>query len=141
MAQSTTIKNAKALVCNANSQDISGSISGVDLTLTIENSTFFTADGDYSLALSGKRSGSGVINAFYSETSNEAEDVLSAAFHSGDTISVVITPLGSTSGNKTWTFNALVTSLPMSLDAGAADPIGIAAPFITSGTVTEGTVA
>lgn len=141
MAQSTTIKNAKALVVNANSQDISGSISGIDLTITVENSTFFTADGDYSLALAGKFSASGTINAYYSETSNEAEDVLSAAFYTRDTISVVVTPLGSTSGNKTWTFNALVTSLPMPLDAGAADPIGIATPFVVSGSITEGTVA
>lgn len=141
MAQSTTIANAKALAVTLNSQNISGSMSSIDFNVTVANSTFFTADGDWSLSLAGKFSATGTINIYYSETSGEAEDICSAAFYNRTPVTLLFVPKGSTSGNKTWTVSVLLTGLPMQFDAGTADPIGIAVPFVTSGSLTEGTVA
>ena len=46
MAQSTTIINGKGLITSIGGTAIAGSLASVTLTIIIENSQFYTADGD-----------------------------------------------------------------------------------------------
>ncbi len=141
MAQSTTIKNAKALFLSAGGQDVSGSLAGVDLTVDMENARHYTADGDFAFALVGKRQWGGVVNLYYSETASEAYDTCVTAFEGGTSTAIVLSVDGNDSGDEALTGNVYFTQMPYSFDSTVADAVMAAVPFIGNGTLTRADVA
>ena len=141
MAQSTTIINAKQLYATVTTQDISGSLASVTLTVDMQNAQHFTADGDFAFALVGKRQWSGSFNIYYSETSNEAYDELVTAFEGGTNTAILIVVDGNDSGDESLAGNVYFTSMPYTFDATTADGIMMSVPFVGNGTLTRSTVA
>lgn len=142
MAQSTTIINAKDVHISVNAQDIGGSSKSISIPIAVQNAKFHTADGDWAVALAGKYEvGTGTLEVYYSETDNEAENVLKTAFYNRTAVAFLTSPKGNNTGDKTWAFNAIITGLPLTFDAGTPDPIMISAPFEVSGAITEGTAS
>ena len=141
MAQSTTIINGKALYVSVTAQDISGSLASADLTVTMENSQFYTADGDFAAALVGKRQWGGTLNVYYSETSNEAYDEIVTAFEGGTNTAIVVSVLGNDSTEEALSGNVYFTSMPYSFDATSADATMLSVPFVGNGTLTRADVA
>ena len=140
MAQSTTIINAKALVVSIGGNTISGSTASATLTVNMENSQFFTADGDFAAALTGKRQWSGTLNCYYSETAGEAYLLAATAFEAGTSTALVLGVAGITQGDENLTGNVYFTSMPYNFDATSADPVMVAIPFIGNGTLTRADV-
>jgi len=140
MAQSTTIINAKALVVSIGGNTISGSTASATLTVNMENSQFYTADGDFAAALTGKRQWSGTLNCYYSETSGEAYLLAATAFEAGTSTALVLGVAGITQGDENLTGNVYFTSMPYNFDATSADPVMVAIPFIGNGTLTRADV-
>jgi len=140
MAQSTTIINAKALVVSIGGNTISGSTASATLTVNMENSQFFTADGDFAAALTGKRQWSGTLNCYYSETAGEAYLLAATAFEAGTSTALVLGVAGVTAGDENLTGNVYFTSMPYNFDATSADPVMVAIPFIGNGTLTRADV-
>jgi hypothetical protein len=140
MAQSTTIINAKALVVSIGGNTISGSTASATLTVNMENSQFYTADGDFAAALTGKRQWSGTLNCYYSETAGEAYLLAATAFEAGTSTALVLGVAGVTAGDENLTGNVYFTSMPYSFDATSADPVMVAIPFIGNGTLTRADV-
>jgi len=141
MAQSTTIKNAKGLLTSVGGTAIAGSLASVTLTVEMENSQYYTADGDFADALVGKRKWSGVVNCYYSETAGEAYPLIATAFEGGTSTAVVIGAVGAASGDENLTGNVYFTSMPYDFDATSADPIMLAVPFVGKGALTRADVA
>ncbi len=142
MAQSTTIINSQALSISLNGTVVSGSSVSATLTITRENSQFYTAEGDWALALSGKRKGSGVITGRYSETAAEFYATAIAAFEAGTAVALILSPLGNdASGEEAQTVNVILTAMPYNFNSASADPIDLAVPFLTDGAVTRADVA
>ena len=140
MAQSTTIINAKALVVSIGGNTISGSTASATLTVNMENSQFYTADGDFAAALTGKRQWSGTLNCYYSETAGEAYLLAATAFEAGTSTALVLGVAGVTAGDENLTGNVYFTSMPYNFDATSADPVMVAIPFIGNGTLTRADV-
>ena len=140
MAQSTTIINAKALVVSIGGNTISGSTASATLTVNMENSQFYTADGDFAAALTGKRQWSGTLNCYYSETAGEAYLLAATAFEAGTSTALVLGVAGITAGDENLTGNVYFTSMPYNFDATSADPVMVAIPFIGNGTLTRADV-
>ena len=140
MAQSTTIINGKGLITSIGGTAIAGSLASVTLTITIENSQFYTADGDFAAALVGKKQWSGVANVYYSETAGEAYPLIATAFDAGTSTAVVINVAGGGAGDEGHTGNVYFTSIPYGFDSTSADPIMLAIPFIGNGTLTRADV-
>ena len=140
MAQSTTIINAKALVIKIGGTAISGSAASATLAVTMENSQFYTADGDFAAALVGKRQWSGVLNCYYSETAGEAYVLAVTAFEGGTSTALVLGVAGVAVGDENLTGNVYFTSMPYNFDATSADPTMVAIPFIGNGTLTRADV-
>ena len=141
MAQSTTILNAKALYVGVGGNDVSGSSASATLTVNMENSLFYTADGDFAAALVGKRQWTGTLNAYYSETAGESYKLLATAFEAGTSTAVVLSIQGNDSGEEALSGNVYFTSMPYSFDATSADATMVAVPFIGNGTLTRANVA
>ena len=140
MAQSTTIINAKGLVTSIGGTAVAGSLASATLTVTMENSQFYTADGDFAAALVGKRQWSGTLNCYYSETAGEAYVLAVTAFEGGTSTALVIGVAGSAGGDENLTGNVYFTSMPYSFDATSADPVLMAIPFVGNGTLTRADV-
>ena len=140
MAQSTTIKNAKALVVSIGGNTISGSTATATLTVNMENSLFYTADGDFAAGLTGKRQWSGTLNCYYSETAGEAYPLIATAFEAGTSTALVLAVVGVAQGDENLTGNVYFTSIPYNFDATSADPVMVAVPFIGNGTLTRADV-
>jgi hypothetical protein len=141
MAQSTTIINAKALVVSIGGTAISGSLASATLTVNMENSQYYTADGDFADALVGKRQWSGTLNCYYSETAGEAYVLAVTAFEGGTSTALVLGAAGVASGDENLTGNVYFTSMPYNFDATSADPIMLAIPFVGKGALTRADVA
>ena len=140
MAQSTTIINAKALITSIGGTAIAGSLASVDLTIAIENSQYYTADGGFADALVGKKQWSGTVNCYYSETAGEAYPLIVTAADAGTATAVVINVAGGAAGDEGHTGNVYFTSIPYNFDATSADPVMVAFPFIGKGTLTRADV-
>ena len=143
MAQSTTILNAKALYVNVGAQTISGSTMSASLTVDIENSQHYTADGDFAFALVGKRRWAGTLNIYYSETvDTEAYGMLVAAFEGGTSTALVLSNSGNNAtGEETLTGNVFFTQMPYVFDSSTAAANMLAVPFIGNGTLTRAETA
>ncbi len=142
MAQSTTIINAKALSISLSGTVVSGSSVSATMTVTRESSQYFTADGDWAKALSGKRKASGVLTGYMSETAAEFYATAIAAFEAGTSVALILSPLGNdASGEEAQTVNVILTAMPYNFDSASADPIGLAVPFLTDGAITRADVA
>lgn len=137
MPQSTTTINAKALSVTVSGQDICGTTTQVDLTVERLTAEFFTACGDYPVVLVGKRRWSGTLNFAYSETANEAHDVIVTAFDAGTAAAVVFSPAGGNTGDLQWSGNVLFTSMPYSFNPGDANAIMLSVPFLGTGDLTR----
>jgi hypothetical protein len=140
MAQSTTIINAKGLVTSIGGTAVAGSLASATLTVTMENSQFYTADGDFAAALVGKRQWSGTLNCYYSETAGEAYVLAVTAFEGGTSTALVIGVSGSAGGDENLTGNVYFYSMPYSFDATSADAVMMAIPFVGNGTLTRADV-
>lgn len=140
MAQSTTIINAKALYVSVAAQDISGTLASAQLTVNMQNSQHFTADGDFAFALVGKRDWSGTLNIYYSETANEAYEEVRDAFEGGTSTAIVISVDGNDIGDEALSGNVYFTSMPYSFDSTTADANMLSVPFIGNGTLTRADV-
>jgi len=140
MAQSTTVINGKGLITSIGGTAIAGSLASVNLNVTIENSQFYTADGDFAAALVGKKQWSGTVNCYYSETAGEAYPLIVTAFDAGTSTAVVINVAGGGAGDEGHTGNVYFTSMPYNFDATSADPIMLAIPFVGNGTLTRADV-
>jgi hypothetical protein len=141
MAQSTTILNAKALFIGVGGNDVSGSSASANLTVTMENSLGYTADGDFAFALVGKRQWSGTLNCYYSETGGESYKLLATAFEGGTSTALVLSLQGNDSSEEALSGNVYFTSMPYSFDATSADATMVSVPFIGNGTLTRANVA
>jgi hypothetical protein len=141
MAQSTTTLNAKALYVSVTAQDISGSLASANLNVNMENSQHYTADGDFAIALVGKRNWSGTLNVYYTETANEAYEEIVTAFEAGTNTAIVVSVLGNDSTEEALSGNVYFTSMPYTFDATSADATMLAVPFVGNGTLTRADVA
>ena len=140
MAQSTTIINAKGLITSIGGTAIAGSLASVNLTVAIENSQHYTADGDFADALVGKKNWSGTVNCYYSETAGEAYPLIVTAFDAGTATAVVINVAGGAAGDEGHTGNVYFTSMPYVFDSTSADAIMVSVPFIGKGALTRADV-
>ena len=140
MAQSTTIVNAKALITSIGGTAIAGSLASANLSVTMENSQFYTADGDFAAALVGKRQWSGVLNCYYSETAGEAYVLAVTAFEGSTSTALVMGVTGGGAGAENLTGNVYFTAMPYNFDATSADPVMLAIPFIGNGTLARADV-
>ncbi len=142
MAQSTTIINAQALLISHGGTDVSGSSVSAEMTITRENSSQYTADGDWAFSLVGKRKVSGTLTGYYSETAAEFYAIMVAAFEAGTAAALILSPLGNdASGEEANTLNVFVTEMPYKFDSASADAIPLVIPFIGTGAVTRADVA
>ena len=140
MAQSTTVINAKALVVKIGGTAISGSAASAALSVDMENSQFYTADGDFAASLTGKRKWSGTLNCYYSETAGEAYALAATAFEAGTSTALVLGVAGVAVGDENLTGNVYFTQMPYNFDATSAEPVMVAIPFIGNGTLTRADV-
>jgi len=141
MAQSATIINGKALYVSVGGQAIAGSTMSASLTVDIENSQHYTADGDFAFALVGKRRWSGTLNIYYSETATEAYAECVSAFEGGTNSALVISVAGNNSGDEALSGNAYFTQIVYPGDASTAAALQLAVPFVGNGALTRANVA
>lgn len=141
MAQSTTIKNARVMSISIDGTDVCGSVQSIDWSDDREISSYFTACGDGARYLTGKRTISGTLNIYYSETAGEAYKLVAAAYENVTEAAIVTSPTGGNSGNEQFTMTVLFTGFPINLDPSSADAIAIAVPFVVQGVPTRAAVS
>jgi len=120
---------------------ISGQANSCSLTPTApENETTTFGSEWKEVSGTGVKEWSLESTIFYSEGVGEAATVLQDAFFAGGTYPVLIVPAGNTSGNKSFSGNAMVTEFP--LEAGVSDgPIMLSLSLTGSGALAPGLVA
>jgi hypothetical protein len=106
----------------------------------MENSQFYTADGDFAAALVGKRQWNGTINCYYSETAGEAYVLMITAFEGSTSTAITVSVAGGAGGDEQLSGNVYFTGAPYSFDSGSADPVMMAFPFVGNGTLTRADV-